>query len=154
MSQFYINFYCLKQRIWVHIFTPCLYVLMLLLQKFPRAFWNKISAYYMQVIKTMRNTLLRILTWNLTTCVLCKAIFPTLPTLPPFVTYGKRASSTLWPVRRGWFPASFSAVGLIWRTGHTCNIENLDFWPSNSVSKITSCKRMCKLDFFTMTHWL
>ena len=37
----------------------------------------------------------------------------------PGGSYGKSASSTLCPVSRGWLAASFSVMGLIWRTGHT-----------------------------------
>lgn len=54
------------------------------------------------------------------------------------VTHGKRASSTRWPVSRGWFAGSFSVTGRTWRTGHTCTMVNFSFTPSNSNSNTTS----------------
>lgn len=55
-----------------------------------------------------------------------------------FETHGKRASSTLCPVSRGWLAGSFSVTGLTCRTGHTCTMVNFSFTPSNSSSSTTS----------------
>lgn len=69
-------------------------------------------------------------------------------------TYGKRESSTLCPVSRGWLAGSFSVTGRGWRTGHTCNMVYFSFSPSNSVSNTTSCTHKAHVHFsnYTQTH--
>lgn len=63
-------------------------------------------------------------------------------TRPMANSYGKRALRTLWPVRRGWLARSFSATGPIFLTGQTRSMAYSDFSPSNSTSRILSCKRV------------
>ena len=57
--------------------------------------------------------------------------------VPP-KTEGKRESKTLCPVRRGTFPASFSAQGLTCLTGQYWLIWIFYFLPSNSNSAMVS----------------